>query len=73
MYSFKRITPVADDWSVIENTYDNTVYKTAAWFDFLENIGCKPFVCEVFKYDKKVGFFVGELKKRIFNLIGAPI
>lgn len=73
MYSFKRITPVADDWSVIENTYDNTVYKTAAWFDFLENIGCKPFVCEVFKDDKKVGFFVGELKKRIFNLIGAPI
>lgn len=73
MYSFKRITPSADDWNAIENTYDNTVYKTAAWFVFLEKIGCEPFVCEVFKDDTKVGFFVGERKKRVFNLIGAPI
>ena len=73
MYSFKQINPSADDWNAIENTYDNTVYKTAAWFDFLEKVGCKPFVCEVFNDDTKVGFFVGEQKKRVFNLIGAPI
>lgn len=73
MYSFKWITPSADEWNIIENTYDNTVYKTAAWFGYLEKIGCKPFVCEVFKDNTKVGYFVGEQKKRVFNLIGAPI
>lgn len=73
MYSFKWIIPSADEWNIIENTYDNTVYKTAAWFGYLEKIGCKPFVCEVFKDNTKVGYFVGEQKKRVFNLIGAPI
>lgn len=71
--SFKRITPTENDWHVIENTDDNTVYKTEAWFEYLEKTGCKPFVCEVCLKGVRTGFFLGEEKRRFFNLIGAPI
>lgn len=70
---FKRISPSSDDWKIIENTYDSTVYKTKVWFDYLMKIGCAPFVCEVYKNEVKIGYFVGERIKRVFNLIGAPI
>lgn len=73
MYSFKQIIPSSSDWRIIESTYDNTVYKTGPWFGYLEKIGCKPFVCEVCKEGEKMGFFVGERKRRLFNIIGAPI
>jgi len=73
MYSFKRINPLVIDWKVIENTDDNTVYKTGVWFDYLQKIGCKPFVCEVCKDGDRIGFFVGEQKRRFFNVVGAPI
>lgn len=73
MYTFTRINPTDEDWNVIEGTYDNTVYKTKLWCDYLEKINCKPFICEVYQDEKKIGFFVGEQKRRFFNLIGAPI
>ena len=73
MYSFKRIDPSDDDWRIIEGTYDGTVYKTKAWFVFLQKIGCKPFVCEICQDQVRIGYFVGEQKRRGFNLIGAPI
>ena len=73
MYSFKRIHPSADDWRIIENTLDSTVYKTEAWSEYLQKIGCRPFVCEVCKDGMRTGFFVGEQKRRFFNLVGAPI
>lgn len=73
MYSFKLINPTEEDWKAIEGACDNTVYKTKHWFDYLEKIHCKPFVCEVFSGNAKMGYFVGEQKKRFFNLIGAPI
>lgn len=73
MYDFKLINPSEDDWKIIEGTYDNTVYKTKHWFDYLESINVQPFVCEVLKDGDKLGYFVGEKVKRVFNLIGAPI
>lgn len=73
MYIFKQITPTASQWETIEGTYDNTVYKTQRWFTFLESLGVKSFVCEVYRDSKLVGYFVGEKVRRVFNLIGAPI
>lgn len=73
MYSFKLIEPTDSDWKTIEGTYDNTVYKTRHWFDYLAQINCEPFICEIYKEGIRMGFFVGEKIRRVFNLIGAPI
>jgi len=73
MYNFKIIVPTDAEWDTIEGTYDNTVYKTRRWFEYLESINVQPFICEVYNDNKKIGFFIGERIRRGFNLIGAPI
>ena len=72
MYSFKLIEPTDSDWKTIEGTYDGTVYKTKAWFDYLVFQKCKPFIVEIKKEGEKIGYFVGELLKRGVWLLGAP-
>lgn len=73
MYDFKRIDPTDDDWKAIETTYDGTVYKTKAWFDYLAYQKCKPFIVEIREDGRKVGYFVGELLRRGVKLLGAPL
>jgi len=73
MYSFKWIDPSLDDWNVIEATYDGTVYKTKAWFDYLAFQHCRPFIVEIHKGTKMLGYFVGELLKRGVWILGSPL
>lgn len=73
MYDFKLINPSDDDWRIIEGTYDGTVYKTKAWFDYLAYQNCKPFIAEVHKNGVKIGYFVGELIKRGMWQLGSPL
>ncbi|MBR0178468.1 MAG: GNAT family N-acetyltransferase [Bacteroidales bacterium] len=73
MYDFKRIDPTDDDWKAIEATYDGTVYKTKAWFDYLAYQHCLPFIAKVFQDSNLIGYFVGALLKRGVWTLGAPL
>ena len=73
MYIFKLIEPTEADWKAIEGTYDGTVYKTKAWFDYLAFQRCKPFIVEVREGEEKIGFFVGERLRRGVWMLGAPL
>lgn len=73
IYHFKKINPSKVEWEVIEKTYDGTVYKTQAWFDYLVYQNCKPFIVSISKDNQTIGYFVGELKKRGVWILGAPI
>ena len=73
MYDFKRIMPTDEVWKVIEGTYDGTLYKTKAWFDYLAYQHCAPFIAEVLQDGNLVGYFVGELLKRGVWTLGAPL
>ena len=73
MYDFKRITPTDEVWKAVEGTYDGTVYKTKAWFDYLAYQKCEPFIAEVLKDSVLIGYFVGALLKRGVWTLGAPL
>lgn len=73
MYEFKRIEPSEDVWRVIEGTYDGTVYKTKAWFDYLAFQHGEPFIVEIHQGHEMKGYFVGELLKRGVWMLGSPL
>lgn len=73
MYSFKLINPTDKEWNVIEETYDGTVYKTKAWFDYLAYQHCKPFIVEIMADDVLKGYFLGALLKRGLWTLGSPL
>ena len=73
MYDFKRITPTDEVWKVIEGTYDGTLYKTKAWFEYLAYQRCEPFIAEVLQDGALKGYFVGELLKRGVWTLGSPL
>lgn len=72
MYDFLLINPTKEDWTAIESTYDGTVYKTKAWFDYLIFQNCKPFIVKIFQNESLIGYFVGELVKRGVWILGSP-
>lgn len=73
MYGFNRITPSDEVWKVIEGTYDGTLYKTKAWFEYLAFQHCQPFIAEVTKNEVLIGYFVGALLKRGVWTLGSPL
>ncbi len=73
MYEFELINPSEADWKTIEGTYDGTVYKTKAWFDYLVFQQCKPFIVKIHKEGVLLGYFVGELLKRGLWTLGSPL
>jgi len=73
-YDFIEIAPNKEDWELIENTYDTTIYKTRQWFEYINKQKCKPFIVRIEKKGRGelIGFFVGEKIKRGITLIASP-
>ena len=72
LYSFRQITPTTEDWELIESAYDSTVFHSRKWNQYIERIGYRPFVLEVYKDEEKIGFFLGERLWRGTHLVAAP-
>lgn len=72
-YSFRTINPSEHDWHLIESCYDSTVFKTKKWYDFLNTERCIPIIVEIRKDNYIIGFFLGEIVRRIIKIVGSPI
>lgn len=74
MYQFKKIKPTEKIWDEIESSYDSTCYQTRYWYNYISNIGYKPFVAAI-EYDNTcVGYFLGEkVGWGQISLITAPL
>lgn len=72
-YSFKKITPTAEDWKRIEGTYDSTCFQTEKWYVYLKRIGVKPFIASVSADEELIGYFFGEKMWIGIPMLVAPI
>ena len=72
-YSFKKITPTAEDWKRIEGAYDSTCYQSEKWYVYLKRIGVKPFIMAVYAEEELIGYFLGEKMWLGIPMITAPI
>lgn len=61
-----------EEWRIIENTNDNTCYKTKSWYDYIIAQNCEPFIVKIFENNSLIGYFLGEKIKRIITLITSP-
>lgn len=71
-YRFVQISKDDINWRLIESSYDSTIYKTFAWFDYLYKWkGVQPFVVEV-STNRVIGYFIGELINKVVRIVGSP-
>ena len=70
---FKILQNNAIPWNIIEGCYDQTVFKTREWFDFLvESRQIELFIVEISESDKLIGYFIGGKFSRLFSIVASP-
>lgn len=73
MYEFRIVEQDKIAWDKIESCYDHTVYKSQVWLEFLNKTqAIKPFVVEISFKDQLLGYFVGQIFKKIFKIVASP-
>lgn len=71
MYSFKVVKEVK--WDVFKNTHDDLITKSEDWYIFLKkSFGLSPYIVEIKKSDKLLGYFIGERIKRFVWIVASP-
>ena len=72
-YNYKKVETNLIDWEQIEQSSDSTIYKTQSWFLYLKKWkNIEPCVIEVYQDKDLIGFFVGEIVHKVFNILGSP-
>ena len=73
MYEFNKIKNNNIPWDNIENCYDHIIFKSRAWVEYLvQNKKITPYILEVFREGKLLGYFIGSKFKIFFTIIAAP-
>lgn len=74
MYIFRIVKPTEKIWDEIESSDDSTCYQTRYWYNYISNIGYKPFVVAIENDNTCVGYFLGEkVGWGQISLITAPL
>ena len=73
MYLFKNILTKDVQWDLVEQSIESSCFHSRKWCNYLNRIGIKPYIVEVYKEDHLIGWFFGEKFGWGINIITAPI